>query len=405
MGAAISGTNSPAPVSTTLAAGAQLPIVDNQLFGPGNAAAVLPAWGKIASSVPQLAGFFLTFNRNLTSMDGADLSQAPMPFSVLPEIGDQDFTRIFLANPNSSDASVSIDLVGSDGTVRKTVNASITALGTYFGDLKTDVFPGIALDPSDYVRVTSDKGLLHYESFGGVSGDIAVLAGQDLTKGAGTLYAPQYVVGGPWRSTLSIVNLGLDPGSVTLRLVGEDGTQIGNTRTLTISGGGKIYVSDQSFFGGSSAGSPALPVQGYVEVTASGMWLSGSVVFGDANRGTFSASMPLISTLHPAMVLSQVASNATYFTGVAIVNPSGSSVTATVDLHSADGTLLNTVEQIIPAGQRRAQLLTEYFPGIMGQDLHSGYIKVTANQGVACFGVFGTHDLSVLSAIPASPIQ
>ena len=105
------------------------------------------------------------------------------------------------------------------------------------------------------------------------------------------------------------------------------------------------------------------------------------------------------------MVLSQVASNATYFTGVAIVNPNESSVTATVDLYGSDGSLLNTLDQVIPAGQRKSQLLTEYFPGIVGQDLHSGYIKVTADKGVACFGVFGTHDLSVLSAIPASPLQ
>ncbi len=52
-----------------------------------------------------------------------------------------------------------------------------------------------------------------------------------------------------------------------------------------------------------------------------------------------------------------------------------------------------------------SRLLTDYFPALVGQTRLSGYIKVTVDQGVACFGVLGTNNLSVLSAIPAQSVQ
>ena len=44
--------------------------------------------------------------------------------------------------------------------------------------------------------------------------------------------------------------------------------------------------------------------------------------------------------------------------------------------------------------------LSQYFPDLEGQDIASGYIRVTADKGVASFALFGTRTLSVLSAIP-----
>jgi hypothetical protein len=252
--------------------------------------------------------------------------------------------------------------------------------------------------------VISDRGLIAYEYFGKTDQDFAALAGQDSAGGASTLYSPQYVIGGGWQTSLSIVNLSTIPGNVSLRLIGDGGTQIGTTQTLQIGASGKIFISSDAFFGPEIFDS-ASQVQGYIEITGDGLRLGGSVVFGNASNSFTSTALPLVSTLQRSLVFSHVASSDTYFTGLAIVNPHAQDATAKIDLYGPDGTLENSVKQTIRAGRRTSRLLTGYFPSLVGQTRLSGYIRVTVDQDVGCFALLGTNDLTVLSAIPAQPAQ
>ena len=116
-------------------------------------------------------------------------------------------------------------------------------------------------------------------------------------------------------------------------------------------------------------------------------------------------ALPLVSTLQQSLVLSHVASNGTYFTGLSILNPNNTNANVKIDVYTSDGTLDKSTTQAIPAGHRVSRLLTEYFPDLVGQNRTSGYVRVNSDIGVACFGVFGTQRLSVLSAIPAQLVQ
>ncbi len=389
--------------SQNLGTGAQLPVVDSQIFGAANPDPSQPGWARIRSLGPKAVGFYLTFDGSLTQMDGTFISPSlPLTF-VVPEVGSQDYTKIALSNPDLDPATVNIDLVAPDGSVGRTMQTTIQGYGTLFADLYSDLFPGVIPSFFDYVRVSSDKGLIAYEYFGGNGKDFATLAGQDTAAGASTLYSPQYVEGGPWQTTISVVNLGTTGGNVSLSLYGDNGSQIGLTRTLPIAPGGKIHVAGTSFF--DEALDSTTPIQGYVVLSGPGLQLSGNVVFGDALSGTFISALPLVSTLQQSLVFSQVASSETYFTGLAIVNPNLVDATARIDLYASDGTLQNSFSQTVRAGRRVSRLLTDYFPALVGQTRLSGYIKVTVDQGVACFGVLGTNNLSVLSAIPAQSVQ
>ncbi|PYV13345.1 MAG: hypothetical protein DMG07_14810 [Acidobacteria bacterium] len=183
---------------------------------------------------------------------------------------------------------------------------------------------------------------------------------------------------------------------MTLRFIKDDGTVIGATRTMSIAARGKIWITDQAFF--LDAGNTL--TQGYVQITSSGPNLTGSVVFGDPARKTFSSSLPLVSTLRDRVVFSQLASDSTYFTGVAILNPNASAANATLDVYDASGNRIFTTVLAIPAGQRVSKLLTQFFPELVGQSYQKGYIRLTVDQGVASFALFGTNSLSVLSAVP-----
>ncbi len=389
------------PVSKSLGAGSQMANVQDQLFGGGVSSSWPFGWTLVDSSTPRVAGFFLTFNSALSFMDGTAVSTTLLNTFVLPETGDHDYTTVLIANPNPVDASLTLDLVKADGTVRSSAQATIPAFESYSADLLTGTFAGIASDPSDYVRVVSSQGMLPYEFFGNVSKDVAVLLGQEASGGGDTLYSPQYVAGGPWNSMLSVVNLDAQAGSVTLRWIGDDGSPVGTPQTVPIAANGKLYISDPSFF----QFSPAQVTQGYLQITASGIHITGSVVFSDAAKGEFLTALPLVATLLPSQLLSHIASDETYFTGISILNPNPADATVKVDLYTSTGAVERSSTQDIKAGSRFSRLVTEIFPELKGQQRDSGYLKITSDKGLACFGVFGTQSLSVLSSIPAQPAQ
>jgi hypothetical protein len=394
-GAQIAGAQVENPAQKALAAGEQLPIVDTQVFGPGLPAQNPVGWLKLESTKNRTVGFFLMFNGSLTILDGADVSSATLTSFILPEIEDSGFTQIHIANPGTAAASANFELVDSGGTVRATANRTISANGGV-AEFASALFPGVQPGGSDYIRVTSDNGVVPFEFLGKQGQYVEGLNGQDANAGGTTLFSPQYVVGGTvWRTTLSVVNLEQSAGNVTFRFIRDDGTTIGSERQVNIPARGKIYITDQQFFFDTP---PTEQIQGYVEVTSSGPRLAGNVVFGDPARTTFSSALPLVSTLQNAVVFSQLASNETYFTGAAILNPGGVPANVTIDVFDQTGAPLATSTVSIPARQRQSQLLTQYFPELGGRG--SGYFKLTSDQGIASFALFGTHTLSVLSAVP-----
>jgi hypothetical protein len=265
-------------------------------------------------------------------------------------------------------------------------------------DLHNDLFPGMLADPTSYVRISSTKNLHAFELMQQGIGAIAMRTGQQAAAGRAMLYSPQYASDGIYRTSLSIINLDSFGGNVRFRLLSDDGAQIGATRVLPIKAKGKLYIQDTDFF------LTADPVYGYVEITSDGIKLLGSVLFGDVNRQVFSSALPLVSDLQESAVFSHIASDDLHFTGIAIVNPSLTTATIKLELYAIDGSLIDSMPGVIPAGQRKCRLLTEFFPWLAGRSQTSGYMRLVSDVPVASFALFGTHRLSVLSAIPAQSV-
>jgi len=259
----------------------------------------------------------------------------------------------------------------------------------------------MSLLASDYLQVSASQGVAAFELLGGNDRDARGLNGQDITSGATVLYAPQFVSGGAYRSVLSVINLEPQDASVTFQLWGDDGSPASSPRTITVAGKEKIRIADPSFFGDPGSA----PTQAYLEIRSSGPLLAGSVAFMGADGHPFSAALPLVASLHTREVYSQVASNTSYFTGIAVMNPGADASTARIEVFTREGFLMALGDFGIPARGRISGLLTQFFPTLLGQNISSGYIKVTADRPVAGFVVFGTRDLGVLSAIPANARQ
>jgi hypothetical protein len=377
----------------------QRAIQDSELFGKKLPEQGALGWLRLKSDQTRVSGFFLTYDNNLAVMDGADVSSDATTMIVFPEIEGEGSTQIHVVNPGLTAATLKLELRKGDGTLRSsTVVQKILNPNGVLAQNVASLFPDATPDASDYVRVTSDKGVSGFEYLGKKLKYAAGVNAQDATKGATMLYCPQYVVGGTaYRSMLSLVNLDGTAGTVTLSFIGNDGKALGRERTESIAGYGKVRITDQKYF--LDAGSST--VDGYVVVTTSGVKLAGSVIFGDQAGSSYAAALPLISGLKPSIVFGQVATGGTYFTGVAMANPSISEANFTMEVYASDGKKVAGRSDRIPPRGRSINLLTGYFEGLAPAVMYSGYIRVTADRGLAAFALFGTSNGTALSAVPA----
>ncbi len=234
--------------------------------------------------------------------------------------------------------------------------------------------------------------------FWGIPGRfVKALAGQETVNGATKLYAPQYAVGGAWRSTLSVVNLDNVSGEVSFEFTDRSGNS--TTRVRPIAPRGKIFIAEQDFFV-----SPGRDLtEGHVRITGSGMNLAGCVAFGDSQRQVSATALPLVSQLQTDMVFSHLVSNGSYYTGVAVLNPNSMEASVTVEVRDNLGGLLTAYPVTVAAG-RSASFVLSTLPGLNNLDLGAGYVRIRSSQPIAGYALFATHDNSAVSAIPSQPV-
>ena len=398
-GTLISGAGITNPTSMKLPPGAQFPRIDYEVFGDGFAGADQPGWFRLDSTSPKIAGFFEIFNGSLTMLDGADVSSRLMSASVFPEVEAGGFMEIHVVNPNGASIAVALDLLDSNGVLRgPPAVRTVDPYGALVESL-AGLFPQTAVQSSDHARVNASMGMASFALLGKADVYLKAMNGQDVTAGATTLYSPQYAVGGGWRSTLSIVNLDPDPGLVTLVLKDRNGRPLGDGRNMEIRGSGKVQIDAQDFFVTPEEGLK----EGYVVISSGGIALCGSVSFGDASGHRFASALPLVSNLQRQVIFSQIASDPTWYTGLAILNPHEAPVMVTLEVHDAAGSRIGTRDLILEAGQSMSKLLTEYVPALGSRSLTSGYIRLSAAKPLASFAVYGSQES--LSAVPPQAIS
>lgn len=380
----------------------QLATLDMKIFGDGFTGRNPSGWVRLESSSPDIGGFFLNFDTGYRLMDGANLADAPLKNFVFTQVEPSGFTRINVSNPGANYADVVFELVGGDGRVRASESWTIVPYAAGTADVYKSLFAGFDPQPDDYVRVRSSEPLKPFQMMRESSGDNSALAGQDASAGAAVLYSPQYVQGGPWLTTLSVVNLEPRSGIVEFRFFSGEGKQLGETRVVALQAYGKVTVSDPEFF---LPIDPAEVLAGYVQIRSDGIRLAGSTVFGDVNGCSFSAALPLIDRLQKRVLFSHAISNEQYFTGIAVLNPNNADATVRLELYNRDGSNAGRTDVSLLPGERKARLLWEFFPQLIGKEFSSGYVQMISSSPVISFSLFGGNNLSILSAVPPQEID
>ncbi len=380
------------PVLRTLKPGEKISLIDSELFAGSELPESIRSV-KIASTSAKVSGFFVIYENALTRLDGAALLSRPLRSFLIPEIETASGTRIDAMNPGATDASVSLSLLNSRGELRGSAFRIIPPMGTAAVHADRNLF-GISPESTDYVLGSASSGVLATELFKGIEPDVSVLAGIDAGVGSTRLFAPQFVYDSDWRSSLSILNLDPLPGWIRLDLIDETGISLGSWTRL-LDAGGKVRLDDPADLGIGHFG-------GYLQITSNGIRIAGSATFG---AGAAVSSLPLVSGLESSVLFSHLASDAVYYTGIAILNPNDTDVTATLILCNDAGMSEMMVQERIPARQRISRLLTDYFPVLAGQNRTSGYVRLMVDRPVASYAVYGTKNLSILCAIPGQGIR
>jgi len=417
------------PAEYRLNSGSQLALVDVQIFGDSLSQFHPNGWVRVEGTTDRLRGFFLTFDGQTRRMDGAGFVNEPMSDFLFTDIEAGGRTQIILINNNSDNAYVTLELVRANGVVRGSVTDTVGAYQSMSARVFGDLFDETVTDSTDYIRISASHGVEPFLMTQRGTADISFVPALGTNEGGPIIYSPQYLYSRNYRSSLSVVNLDSTAGSVRFQLFDGNGTQIGETEEMLLEPKGKLYIDDPEFFmtpeliqqevanvvmdganriagiifGDSEEREYPSEISlrnGYVKIESDGIRMAGNVMLRDRNRESFASALPLIAGLQKSLVFSQVASDSNYFTDMALVNPGESDATVTLNLYTAEGSLVTGTTLVIPANQRVCSPLSEILTSLQGVDLKNGYVRLSSDVPLAVYSIFGAHDLSVLSAIP-----
>lgn len=381
------------PVSVTVPPKGQIARQYSEFFGTNTSSN--GSWIKLTTDRPGVKGMFLNYDPLLDTMDGIPFSTRPVNDLIFPELQNAE---ISLVNPGGSTADVTIKLIGNEGAELASPAAVQIPPNGRLVARANDLFPFAAPVMSGYLRVTSSAALVGAEQFG-VNGQFAsVLNGLLPDTGALRLYSPQYIAGGGYSSTVTLINLEDALTNVSITWATNTGGRLVQSVRFGLPARGRLVVSEADLLGSSVSSELR---DGFLIISSDSTLIAGTVRFGDSMESRFQTTLPLVSQSYTEATYAQVAQNETYFTGVAIINRSstGATANATISIFNSAGVQVGSGRRAIPRDGRISELLSQIDPNL--PSIGSGYFKVTSDQPFSSFAIFGTNSLSVLTAIPA----
>ena len=258
------GTGITNPAEIMVPANQQRARLTSEFFGVGPDAATV-AWFQATSPTNGLTGFFLFVDDNISKFDGADLPvlAKTIVFNQV-RVGAGGSTELNIINPGDSSTVLEVELV--DGASSPRVQSLSLApkgvvrldVGTFFGVSQSS--------PASYVRVSSTTEIAGFELVSTPGGDALGLNALDVAGARSTLYFPQMVVMGPWKTELGLVNYSDQVVITTISAYQPDGTlydtadlQV-NPVTRSLGAGESLLESLETLFGFAGAN----PLEGWL---------------------------------------------------------------------------------------------------------------------------------------------
>jgi len=393
-----SGTN-----ARSIPAEGQVAELDFELFGFQQGAT--EAGGVLASALQKLVGFFLIFDPTFTHLaDGVDVSaDTYTDFLLVRHESDSSGAATYrLFNPGINTANITYTLLSSSGgTLSGPTTAAVPAKGQYMFAFNT------VAASSGYVHVTSDRPITGLEIFGNTTELAALRAAPAGTEAR--LFFPHFAVNQGYTSLIGVVNPSSTTANLTLTAYANDGSVLGTPAQRVINANGQLLESASSLFGLASGDM----ITGYVVVDSDQVGITGFSAFRYANGSVQSISaVPSESVPQQTLLFSHIAHEwpsgtpgDNYLTGIALLNPFGTSISYTMTVFDGTGMPVAQMTDVLGPHAKVAKLLS--WPtagaGFFTQDLPlgSGHVEVTTDYQLLGFEMFFTQSLSQLAAVMA----
>jgi len=379
----ISGSGIQNPGQMTIGARGQLARLATEIFGAGIEGRT--GWIEVKVSDAGGSGFFLLFDNQLTTSDGALLIDHSAQRLFFPHVNKDTILHVI----NTTDAGLNpaaVTMYGNNGSVIATGIVAIPARGGFTGRI-TDLLPGTAGAEGYVIFDTRGSpfasprlalaGVATYQT----GGDSAVEVGQDETTPVTTGYVVHVIAGGGYGTRLKLVNLSSNTQNVLL-------TFNGLTVQRSILGNGRLDESlDQIFNIGANA-----VATGYLRITADGVGVVGFVEL-NSSSGRLLTTEAISVEADLQHVFSQLAQGNGYWTGLALYNPETGTAIITLEVNSPTGANIASRTLTIGSDQRVTGLLSDFFPNLGDQS--AGSVRVVSDRGI--------YSLEIISSAAGSP--
>lgn len=350
------------------------------------------------NGVPLHSFFMIGDGHRLDGIGGRLRSASDLYFPFAQQLEDVR-TRLFVYHSaGPADPLAEFSLYDAEGQRVRHVYWPIAAGGAVIGTLDEIFGEGTEIEDG-WVEVRSSAILRGFE-FHESGGDF--FASRTLeTSSAATLWAPQFVVGSDGTDTfIRLHNRSEEYSFAIVRIYGVEGLPLSETEVQLVPGHVRnISLADLLRNDGLDLDAVR---SGHVEIDLGGQepQVVGTVVFSGGPEG-FTSMLPLLSEGRSESLFLQVAQSKEVgmFTGFAILNATDKSTSLTVEAYDADGHVSGRRTLTLGAGQRVVDLLDgEAFFG-SGFEQVGGHVRVTSDQPVLTFALFGDYQSHYLAAI------
>jgi len=259
---------------------------------------------------------------------------------------------------------------------------------------------------SGYVRVQSDRPVSGLQLYGNTQ-QISVLGFAPPSSEA-RLFFPHIAMNQGYKTLIGLVNPNASTANVVLTAYDDNGGILGTPVSRQIGPNGQLLEGASDLFG---IGSGALTT-GYVIAQSDQAGLQGFTAFSYSDGiHQSAAAVPVDSVPRQHLLFSHVAhqvpagAGQNYLTGVALLNPFGTTIDYTMEVFDGSGNLVAQKSDVLAPHQKVAKILS-YPPAGAGfftqtLPLSKGHIEVLTSYGVLGFELFFTEDLSQLASVPA----
>ena len=307
----------------------------------------------------------------------------------LAQAGSAWLNTIGLINPPKNQGRVIVSLIGSDGLPEKSYyRESLFAYLAGEAGADFDLLP-TTTNTSRYFRIDADfdvKGGERVESKNYLCMGSKYFSESDASS---VLYYPHIAFQGGWKTFAGIINLGNEAEEVLFQSFDENG-EVLRSDTVEIASGQKIEYEAVYM----SVFSP--DVRSMTASTVSGRQsLIGYLQFHFGSKGRALIPLPLMRDNN--LIISHIASNQLWSTGMVILNTGENNASIIINAYDAGGQFIASVGTVLKPGQNLVRTAAQLF----GRGSSVASIRVVSNQPLAGFMLYTPSYCQALAGIPA----